>query len=229
MSQHACQHMVSPPGKLPHLVMIHPQIRFGFLKALLDGPANSREPNEGFQSGGSIGVRDEVGISGAFSKGPAHDQPNRPVGLSVFAQNDPTLHKLVGHRPLRPLGDRPAIPEIVVRSPGDLFKGDRFLLGFRKDAFRPLFPSVSVGLLQNRRVLQPAEGVTRKRNKVCHPRNLFHRLQKLRAAPVNRIRHHVSERKHPFADDLLQHLHRQLRLRLERNLSGKPAFLLRSA
>ena len=44
MSQHACQHMMSPPRKLPHLVVIHPQIRFGFLKALLDGPTNPRKP-----------------------------------------------------------------------------------------------------------------------------------------------------------------------------------------
>ena len=51
MSQHACQHMVSPSGKLPHLVVIHPKIRFGLLKALLDGPANPREPDKAFESG----------------------------------------------------------------------------------------------------------------------------------------------------------------------------------
>ena len=116
MSQHACQHMVSPPRKLSHFVVIHPQIRFGLLKALLDGPANPREPDEGFQAGGSAGVRDEVGISGAFPKSPAYDQPNCPVGLPVFTQNDLALHELGCHRSLRPLGDRPAIPEVVVRS-----------------------------------------------------------------------------------------------------------------
>src|SRR5208283_845685 len=104
--------------------------------------------------------RDEVGISGAFPKSSTHDQPNRPVGLSVFTQNDPTLHKLVSHRPLRPLGDRPAIPEVLVRSLGDLLNGDRSLLGFRKDASPPLLPSIPVGLLHSGRVLQPAEGVT---------------------------------------------------------------------
>ena len=130
MSQHACQHMVSPPGKLPHLVVIHPQIRFGLLKALLDGPANPREPDEVLQAGGSGCVRDEVGISGALPEAPANDQPNRPVGLSVFTQNDPALHELVGYWPFRPLGDRPAIPEVVVRSLGDLLEGDWFLFGF---------------------------------------------------------------------------------------------------
>jgi hypothetical protein len=165
MSRHACQHMVSPAGKLPHLVVIHPQIRFGLLKALLDGPAKPREPNEGFQAGGSVCVRDEIGISGAFSKSPANNQPNRPVGLSVFTQNNPTLHKLVGHRSLRSLGDHPAIPEVVVHSPGDLRESDRFLLGFRKDVFRPLLPTVPVGLIQDRRFLEPVKGVTGKSNR----------------------------------------------------------------
>jgi len=145
MSQHTGQHMVSPPGKLPHLVVIHPQVRFGFLKALLDGPANPREPDEGFQTSGSAGVRDGVGINGTLPKSSANDQPDCPVGLLVFTQNDPALHELVGYRPLRPLGNRPAIPEIVVRSSGDPFKGDRLLLGFRKDAFRPLLSAVPEG------------------------------------------------------------------------------------
>jgi len=127
MSQHACQHMVSPSWKLPHLVVIHPQVRFGFLKTLLDGPANSGKPDKVLQMSGSACIRDEVGISGALSKSPANDQPDCPVGLSVFGEDDPAFRELVGHWPLRPLGDRPAIPEVVVRSPGDLLEGDRFL------------------------------------------------------------------------------------------------------
>src|SRR3990172_9761031 len=68
MSQHAGQHMMTPPGKLSHLVVIHPQVRFGFLKALLDSPANPCKPDKNLQACGSAGVRDEVGISGAFPK-----------------------------------------------------------------------------------------------------------------------------------------------------------------
>ena len=97
MSQHASQHMVSPPRKLPHLVVIHPQIRFGLLKTLLNGPANPREPDEVLQVGGSVCVRDEIGISGASPKSSANDQPNRPIGLSVFTKNDPALHKLISY------------------------------------------------------------------------------------------------------------------------------------
>ena len=38
ISQHAYQHTVSPPGKLPHRVVNHPEIRFVLLNALLDRP-----------------------------------------------------------------------------------------------------------------------------------------------------------------------------------------------
>ena len=156
VSQHACQHMMPPPRKLPHLVMIHPQIRFGLFKTLLDGPAHTRKPDKGFQAGGSVCVGDEIGISGVLPKRPANDQPDRQVRLPVFGKNDPGLRELVGHRPLRPLGDRPAIPEVVVRSLGDLLKGDRLLLGFRKNLLRPFLPAVPIGLLHDRRFLQPA-------------------------------------------------------------------------
>src|SRR3990172_2632031 len=87
MSQHACQHMMAPPWKLSHLVMIHPQVRFGLLKALLDGPANPCKPDKNLQPSGSAGVRDEVGVRGTFPQGSAHDQPDVPVRLSVFGQD----------------------------------------------------------------------------------------------------------------------------------------------
>jgi len=114
MGQHACQHMVPPAGKLPHLVVIHPQIRFGLFKTLFDGPAHTRKPDEGFQTGGSAGIGDEIGISGVFPKSPANEQPNPPVGLSLFTQNDSTLRKFIGHRSLRSLRHRPTIPEVIV-------------------------------------------------------------------------------------------------------------------
>ena len=155
VSQHAGQHMVAPAGKLSHLVVIHPQVRFGFLEALLDGPAHPGKPDKGFKSDGSACVRDEVGIRGAFPKAPAYDQPDSSVGLSVFGQNDPLLHELIGDRPFRPLGHGTAIPEVLVRPPGDLLEGDRLLFGFCKNAFPPLLSAVPVGLLQG--VLSPAK------------------------------------------------------------------------
>ena len=80
MSQHGGQHMMSPSGKLPHLVVRHSQIQFGFLKTLFDGPANSREPDKGFQAGGSAGVRDKVGEVGIF---PGSSRDERQLLLPV--------------------------------------------------------------------------------------------------------------------------------------------------
>jgi len=147
------------------------------------------------------------------------------VGFSIFGQNDTALHELIDYRSFRPFGNHPAIPEVIVRSPGDLLKSDGLFFSFRKNAFRPPLSAVPVGLLQNRRVLQPAERIAGKGDKVRRPGNLFHRIQKLRTVAVNRIRRHVSERDYPLADDLLQHLHGQLRFRLERTPIGKPALL----
>ena len=46
VSQHTGEHMVSPPRIFSHLIMVHPQIGFGFLEALFDSPANPREPDK---------------------------------------------------------------------------------------------------------------------------------------------------------------------------------------
>ncbi len=39
VGQHACENMVMPPHKLAHLVMVHAQLGFALLEALLDRPA----------------------------------------------------------------------------------------------------------------------------------------------------------------------------------------------
>jgi hypothetical protein len=49
VSQHRGQNMVIPSRVFPYLVMIHSQFCFGFLKALLYGPAKATEPNESGQ------------------------------------------------------------------------------------------------------------------------------------------------------------------------------------
>lgn len=60
VSQHAGQHVVIPSGKLPHLIMIHAEFGFSFLKTLLDGPANTTEPYEESESRTDWGVTDVV-------------------------------------------------------------------------------------------------------------------------------------------------------------------------
>ena len=120
MRQHAGDHMVAPPRIFSHLIMVHSQVGFGFLEALLDGPTHTREPNKSFEPGGSARVRDEVGVSGFLSKSPADNQPDFPVRHSVFGQNHPFFHKLISYGTFRSLGDLAAIPEIVVRALGQL-------------------------------------------------------------------------------------------------------------
>ena len=38
MRQHGHQHMVVPTGVFAHFIVVHPELRFAFFKALLDGP-----------------------------------------------------------------------------------------------------------------------------------------------------------------------------------------------
>src|ERR687883_959150 len=44
MGEHTREHMVMPARILPDLVVIHPQLRFRFLKALFNGPPHTTEP-----------------------------------------------------------------------------------------------------------------------------------------------------------------------------------------
>jgi hypothetical protein len=46
MSQYAREHMVLPAWELSHFVVVHAQFGFGLLEALLDGPAQTAEPNK---------------------------------------------------------------------------------------------------------------------------------------------------------------------------------------
>jgi len=140
MSQHTCQHMMAPPRKFSHLVMIHSKIRFGFFKALLYSPANPCKPYKNLQACGSAGIGDEIGTSGILPQGPTHHKPKVPIRLPISGQNYPSLHELVSHRSFGPLGYCTSIPEVVVSFPGNLFKGNRLFFVFRKDAFCPLLP-----------------------------------------------------------------------------------------
>ena len=136
VSQHAGDHMVTPPWIFSHLVMVHPEIRFSLLKALFDSPAHPREPDKGLQSRGSVRIRNEVRVCGYLSfDRSSNNQPDATIRLSVFGQNHPSLHKLIGNGAFRSLRDRTAIPEIVVSTLRQFFKGDRFLFPVRKNPF----------------------------------------------------------------------------------------------
>src|SRR5664280_1461165 len=105
VSQHTSNHMVTPSRILSYFVVVHSQIRFGLLKALLNGPTNPREPDKGLQSCRSACVRDEVGVYRFLSNGATDNQPNSFIWFSVLGQNHPFLHKLIGYRTFCPLRD----------------------------------------------------------------------------------------------------------------------------
>ena len=62
MSEHAGDHMVDPAGEFTHLIVVHPEFRFRFLKALLDSPANATQPYEECEAGAQARIADEIGI-----------------------------------------------------------------------------------------------------------------------------------------------------------------------
>ena len=51
MGQHTSHHMMDPAREFAHLVVVHSKLRLRFLKALLDGPANTAQPYEEFEAG----------------------------------------------------------------------------------------------------------------------------------------------------------------------------------
>ena len=58
VSQHAREHVMTPPWIFPHLVMIHSQLGFGFLETLFYGPADAAQPDKGFQAGAGRRITD---------------------------------------------------------------------------------------------------------------------------------------------------------------------------
>jgi hypothetical protein len=60
MGKHARQDMVVPPGKLPHLILVHSQFCLGFFKALFYGPPQATQPNKFFQPGADRRIGDEI-------------------------------------------------------------------------------------------------------------------------------------------------------------------------
>jgi len=114
MGQHAGDHMVAPPRIFSHLIMVHSQIRLGLFKALFDGPAHPGEPDKGLKSGGSAGIRNEVGVCvHTPAEGSADNQPNTSLWFSMLGQNHSLLHKLIGDWTLCPFRDRAEVSGTV--------------------------------------------------------------------------------------------------------------------
>ena len=68
--------MVIPSEIFPDLVMIHSEFCFGFLKALLYGPAKATEPNECGHPSANWGIADKISVNRIGSNGPSDNEPD---------------------------------------------------------------------------------------------------------------------------------------------------------
>src|SRR5215472_3206778 len=62
MRQHGRQHMMVPARIFPYLILVHPEFRFAFFKALFHGPADTTEPDKGAQGRAHRGITDIVRV-----------------------------------------------------------------------------------------------------------------------------------------------------------------------
>jgi hypothetical protein len=60
VSEHAREHVVIPSRIFPHLIVIHPELTFCFLKALLDGPPDAAQPDKDLEPRAHRGIADVV-------------------------------------------------------------------------------------------------------------------------------------------------------------------------
>ena len=112
MSQHARYYVMMPAGVLSHLILVHSQLGFGLFKALLDGPAQSAEPDKGWQPCTDRCIADEIVIFGIAVDGSADDQPDLFLRQARVGKFDPATSKLVGDRTFGALGNFAPIPEV---------------------------------------------------------------------------------------------------------------------
>ena len=100
VGQHGGQQMMMPAGKLSDLIMIHPQLRFGFCKTLFNRPANAAEPDKRRQADAAGGVADIVGVNRFGSQGSLDDQPDFSAGKTVSREGHSSPGEFIGDRSL---------------------------------------------------------------------------------------------------------------------------------
>src|ERR687884_191906 len=96
VGQQTREHVMMPSGIFAHLIVVHPQLRFRFLKALFDGPPDPTEPHQETQGG---------------TERPLDEQPHRRRGLSLLAQHEPFAGELIGEGAFGAFRHGAAIPE----------------------------------------------------------------------------------------------------------------------
>ena len=144
MGQHACKHVMVPPGEFAYLVMIHPQLCLAFFEALFNGPAQTAQPDQSAYSYAARSIADIIGVLPLFAYRSSDQQPNFLFRKSVVGQNHPTSRKFIFNRPLGSLRHFAAIPKIVMNSASQGFECNRVVGCVRQYAFGLSFAAIAV-------------------------------------------------------------------------------------
>jgi len=102
VSEHAREHVVIPSRIFPHLIVIHPKLTLGFLKALLDGPPDTTQPDKGLEARTRRRIADIVGVLGLVAERSFDHQPDGLLREPIARKNDLPLVELVLYRALVP-------------------------------------------------------------------------------------------------------------------------------
>ena len=103
MRQHRRQPMVGPAGVLAHCIMGHPELRFAFFHAWLDGPAHATEPDKGAPGRARRRLTDRGGIHRVRPQRPLDPEPDRTLWQPLLTEGHAVAGKGLHHGPLGPL------------------------------------------------------------------------------------------------------------------------------
>src|SRR2546423_3438915 len=81
--------MTIPACPTPDLILIQPDLPFGLLKALFDGPTTADHLHYGRQGGRLRGTHDVRGALGRVAETPTDQEPPTPVWLERRSQWEP--------------------------------------------------------------------------------------------------------------------------------------------
>jgi hypothetical protein len=102
MRQHTYQYMVVPARIFPHFLVVHAQRRFGFFKALCNGPPDPTEPDKGTPGRARRSITDRVRVHWGGPHRPLDHEPDGALRQALLTP----CHALAGKRrldgPLRP-------------------------------------------------------------------------------------------------------------------------------
>ncbi len=221
VSEYAGQDVVVPRRVLSHLVVIHPDLSFGLLKALLNCPPNAAQPYKGRKPRAQRRVADEKPVL-FLIKCALHNEPNRTGGKPLFAKRHSSSGELVSDGSFGSFGDGSGKPESIRDLSGKRIKPNGLFLLLGNDFLRAGLPPEPVGLcLDTRTFSQPAQVIGCHSNKVDDSHLGPDGLYEFGVVPVDGIGNDVFERKGALLDEGLKHLGSKLRLCLELMTFGK--------